>query len=86
MIKVYCKPITTTVEDFNKNISISRKSTDAKQLIIDNYRPEMKIGAFEVIICKKINGQPKQELLHSKLETRVWPNIGSILNRIGIFI
>ncbi len=86
MVKVYCKPITTTVEDFQKSIRVTRKSTDQRSLIIDNYRPEMRIGAFEVQICKKIDGQRKQELLHSKLATRVWPNIGAVLNKIAKYI
>ena len=83
MVKVYCKPITAALEDFQKIIKLSRKSTDQRALIIDNYRPEMRIGAFEVQICKKVDGSLKQELLHSKLASRVWPNVGVILNKIG---
>jgi len=83
MIKVYCKPITNCVEDFQKSITVNKKSEDQRALIIDNHRPEMRIGAFEVQLCAKINNELKRELLHSKLDTRVWPNVGTVLNKIG---
>ena len=85
MVKVYCKPITNCVEDFQKSITVSKRSEDQKELIIDNHRPEMRIGAFEVQLCSKTSNQIKEELLHSKLATKVWPNIGTVLNKIGTF-
>lgn len=83
MVKVYCKPINTCAEDFQKSITFGRNPHDMKSLVIDNYRPELRIGAFEVQLCKRANKELKQELLHSKLETKMWPNIGAILNKIG---
>ncbi len=84
MVKVYCKPITDSVEDFVKSFPINRNATDQRSLIIESHRPEMRIGAFEVQLCIKVHGELKIELLHSKLATRVWPQVGAILNKIGI--
>jgi hypothetical protein len=81
IVKVNCKPITNSVEDFQKSIPIG-KSADKKDLIIENHRPALRIGAFEVVLTTKKNRETKQELLHSKLESKRWPNIGAILNRI----
>jgi hypothetical protein len=82
MVKVYCKPISNSVEDFQKSIMLSKKGNEQRSLIIDNYRPEMRIGAFEIQLCTKTKGELKIDLLHSKLATRTWPNIGAVLNRI----
>jgi hypothetical protein len=83
MIKVNCKPITTTAADFQKLIPIDRKKPDPHALIIDYHRPELRIGAFEVQLCARSQTGLRQEVLHSKLATRLWPNINSILEKIG---
>lgn len=79
MVKVYCKPISTGVEDYKKSFRLKEDSP----LTIESYRPEMRIGAFEVQLCKAEEGKKTVELLHSKLGSRVWPRINSILNRIS---
>ena len=81
MIKVYCKPINTGVEDYQKPFKLN----DQAPLTIETYRPEMRIGAFEVQLCKKKDGKTKIEQLHSKLNTRMWPNINVVLSKICIF-
>lgn len=79
MIKVYCKPISTGLDDYKKSFKLKEDAP----LIIENYRPEMRIGAFEVLLCKMNEGNRTIEQLHSKLNSRVWPNINAILVKIG---
>jgi hypothetical protein len=52
-------------------------------LTIETYRPEIRIGAFEVQLCKMEEGKKSIELLHSKLDSRVWPKINNIHKKIG---
>lgn len=80
MIKVYCKPISTGVEDYKKSFRLTQDSP----LTIESYRPEMRIGAFEVQLCKVEEEKKTIKILHSKLNSRVWPRINSILAKIGI--
>ncbi len=84
IVKVYCKPISDSVEDFQKSFTLNKKATDQKSLIIENHRPEMRIGAFEIQLCARVRGELQTEMLHSKLATRAWPHIGAVLNKIGI--
>lgn len=86
MVKVSCKPITSTAEDYQKQIIVDRKNPEPRALILDNYRPENKIGAFEVQLCAKVNHNLTQEILHSKLASRKWPAIRSILEKISKYI
>jgi hypothetical protein len=79
MIKVYCKPVNTGLDDYKKSFRLTENSP----LTIESYRSEMRIGAFEVQLCKVNEGQKAIELLHSKLNSRVWPNINTILLKIG---
>lgn len=81
MIRVCCKPITTNSEDFMRSIKVDK--INEQKICIENFRPEMRLGAFEIQLCKKVKGEIIQELLHSKLQTRYWPNVNVILNRIG---
>ena len=82
MIKVSCKPLSTGAEDYMKTIPVTRRQADDKSLIIDNHRPALRTGAFEVELCTRVNGELKQELFHSKLESKTWPNMGVILGMI----
>ena len=79
MIKVYCKPINTGLDDYKKSFRL----TEDSPLTIESYRPEMRIGAFEVQLCKVNEAKKSVKLLHSKLNSRMWPNINSILLKIG---
>ena len=49
MIKVFSKPIVNTPEDSQKGIKVPKKG-EMNALSIDHYRPQMRIGAFEVFI------------------------------------
>lgn len=86
MIRVYCKPIATSTEDFMKKITINKDPNTRPSFLIDDYRSQLRLGAFEVQLCKKIQGEIVPTLLHSKLQTRFWPNINVILNRIGKYV
>jgi hypothetical protein len=86
MVKVSCKPISQTADDFQKGFRIDRTHPEPSSLIIDNYRPELRIGAFEVQLCTRINRELTQELLHSKLATRTWPNVKVVLDKIAKYI
>ncbi len=81
-VRVSCKPITNTVEDYMRSFSVDRRNPDQKSLIIDNHRPVLRIGAFEVLLCTRVKGELRQDLLHSKLASRIWPSIGVILGKI----
>lgn len=84
MIQVYCKPVIVTAEDF-KNCSMALKTNPKNPPpSIDDFRPEMRLGAFEVQIYRKKGDEKKTEVLHSKLNTRRWPNINAILSKICI--
>lgn len=83
IVRVTCKPISNSVEDFQKAIVAHKSKGDQRDLIIENHRPEMRIGAFEVQLFTREKNEVKMEVLHSKLESRVWPNIGSVLGKIG---
>ena len=49
---------------------------------INDQFKEVRIGAFEVQLCLKSNNEAKVIVLHSKLETKQWPKIDVILNKI----
>ena len=49
---------------------------------INDQFKEVRIGAFEVQLCLKADNQTKVIVLHSKLETKQWPKIDNILNKI----
>lgn len=74
-IKVYLKPIDT---DIFKNDD----KTEKKTVIIDEKYKEVRIGAMEVLLCKKINGVKDIFQLFSKLQTHQWPSISKLLDSI----
>jgi len=86
IVKVYCKPITSSIDEFKKKISLNRNKPEQSSLIVDNYRPVLRIGAFEVQLFTRIRNELHQNLLHSKLLTRTWPNINSVLDKISKYI
>lgn len=86
MVKVTCKPITCSTDEYQKAIRLDRKHPEPHALVLDNYRPDNRIGAFEVQLCAKKGNEFTQELLHSKLKSRLWPSIKSILDKISKYI
>ena len=78
-IKVYLKPIDT---DIFKN----EEQTDNKNVIIDELYKEVRIGAMEVLLCKKINGTKEIFQLFSKLQSHQWPSITKLLDSIVQYV
>ena len=88
-ISVLLKPIDTDIvksdwHKMNKNSSGDNKKNAAKisMCYINDQFKEVRIGAFEVQLCLKTDSEPKVFVLHSKLETKQWPKIDVILNKI----
>ena len=63
MMKVYCKPTTTTAEDFQRRSAAKiGKSGDKKatgSLFIDDYLPVMRLGASDVPMYQKKGKEEK---------------------------
>ena len=87
-ISVLLKPIDTDIvkSDWHKIKKVD--NTDKKNgsqipmFYINDQFKEVRIGAFEVQLCLKADNQSKVIVLHSKLETKQWPRIDVILNKI----
>ena len=84
MIKVYSKQVSSGTEEFRKSIKI--KPGNSSALFIENYRPELRLGAFEVQLYKKSHDKTIHELLHSKLNTLAWPNLKNIIYKISKYV
>ena len=82
-ISVLLKPIDTDIKkgDGYKLPQIALDGTRSKQYINDQFK-EVRIGAFEVQLCFKYKNESQVVLLHSKLETKQWPKIETILSKI----
>ena len=82
-ISVLLKPIETDIKkgEGYKLPKVSKEGVYEKQYLNDQFK-EVRIGAFEVELCFKINGVLQTIPLHSKLETKQWPKIENILNKI----
>ena len=82
-IKVFLKPIDVEIV---KNRTFQFPKVDkgeAKTMPKLNAKfKQVRIGAFEVQLCLKTDSEPKVFVLHSKLETKQWPKIDVILNKI----
>ena len=84
-ISVLLKPIETDIKKsfifpkLNKNKGDD--NNDGKYYINNEFK-DVKIGAFEVQLCYKSNNSNEIIVLHSKLETKKWPKIENILNKI----
>ena len=87
-ISVLLKPIDTDIvkSDWHKvkkdDNSDKKNSTKIPMYYINDQFKEVRIGAFEVQLCLKTDNQTKVIVLHSKLETKQWPKIDAILNKI----
>ena len=87
-ISVLLKPIDTDIvkSDWHKikkeDNTDKKNNTKIPMFYINDQFKEVRIGAFEVQLCLKSDNQPKVIVLHSKLETKQWPKIEVILNKI----
>ena len=87
-ISVLLKPIDTDIvkSDWHKvkkdDNGDKKNSGKMPMFYINDQFKEVRIGAFEVQLCLKADNQSKVIVLHSKLETKQWPRIDTILNKI----
>ena len=87
-ISVLLKPIDTDIvksdwHKIKKDDNVDKKNgNQASMFYINDQFKEVRIGAFEVQLCLKADNQSKVIVLHSKLETKQWPKIDVILNKI----
>ena len=86
-ISVLLKPIETDIQIKFNNLKDKEKQVKAKK--INALFKDVRLGAFEVQLCYKVkkNKEDKMSkeviiLLHSKLETKKWPKIETILDKI----
>ena len=87
-IKVILKPIDT---DILKNEKYKLPKVDDKgnleQKYVNDKFKDVRIGAFEVQICFKKDGENKKTaLLHSKLQSKQFPEISKILDKIVSYL
>ena len=83
-IKVILKPIDTDIlkGDIYKLPKVNKEKGSEKKYINDKFK-DVRIGAFEVQICFKKNGEDlKAVLLHSKLQSKQFPEITKVLDKI----
>ena len=88
-IKVVLKPIDTNImkEERLKLPKVDSKGNYQKKIFVNDKFKDVRIGAFEVQICNKKNGEDlKISLLHSKLKTKQFPKISTILDKIVGFL
>ena len=87
-IKVLLKPIKEMVQAFKNpfKIRLKTKKLTMDDLNIDKYRPELRLGAFEIQICTMKDGRSKVDILFSKLKTHKWPSTYFILDKISKYV
>ena len=85
-IKVILKPIDTDILK-GKLPKIDPKGNNNEAKYINDKFKDVRIGAFEVQICFKKNGEDlKIALLHSKLQTKQFPEIVKVLDKIVSYL
>ncbi len=88
-ISVLLKPIETDIKkgEGYKLPKVDKKGNCEKQYINDQFK-DVRIGAFEIQLCykTKLQSEPQIVLLHSKLETKQWPKIDTILSKIVSYL
>ena len=73
-------------EEKYKLPKVDLKGNSEKKYVNDKFK-DVRIGAFEVQICFKKNGEDlKMALLHSKLQTKKFPDILKILDKIVSYL
>jgi hypothetical protein len=83
-IKVILKPIDTDIlkGDIYKLPKVNKEKAPEKKYVNDKFK-DVRIGAFEVQICFKKKGEDlKTVLLHSKLQSKQFPEITKVLDKI----
>ena len=83
-IKVILKPIETDIlkQEHYKLPKVDLFGNSEKKYVNDKFK-DVRIGAFEIQICyKKVGTEIKKALLHSKLQTKQFPEITKILDKI----
>ena len=83
-IKVILKPIETDIlkEEHYKLPKVDLFGNSEKKYVNDKFK-DVRIGAFEIQICfKKDGSETKTALLHSKLQTKQFPEITKVLDKI----
>ena len=83
-IKVLLKPIETDIlkEEHYKLPKVDLKGNSEQKYVNDKFK-DVRIGAFEIQLCFKKDGNDKViTLLHSKLQTKQFPEINKILDKI----
>ena len=87
-IKVILKPIETDIlkEEHYKLPKVDLFGNTEKKFVNDKFK-DVRIGAFEIQICfRKDGSETKKALLHSKLQTKQFPEITKILDKIVSFL
>ena len=87
-IKVILKPIETDIlkEEHYKLPKVDLFGNSEKKYVNDKFK-DVRIGAFEIQICfKKVGNEVQKALLHSKLQTKQFPEITKILDKIVSFL
>ena len=83
-IKVILKPIETDIlkQEHYKLPKVDLFGNSEKKYVNDKFK-DVRIGAFEIQICyKKVGTEIKKALLHSKLQTKQFPEITKIQDKI----
>ena len=84
-IKVILKPLDTEISKGDNYIFPKVEKTKTK-FINEKYK-EVRIGAFEIYLCyKKLNENKKKFLLYSKLQTKKFPPVYKILDKIANYM
>ena len=87
-IKVILKPIETDIlkEEHYKLPKVDLFGNTEKKFVNDKFK-DVRIGAFEIQICfRKDGSETKTALLHSKLQTKQFPEITKILDKIVSYL
>ena len=87
-IKVLLKPIETDIlkEEHYKLPKVDLKGNSEQKYVNDKFK-DVRIGAFEIQLCFKKDGSDRIiTLLHSKLQTKQFPEINKILDKIVSYL
>ena len=87
-IKVILKPIETDIlkQEHYKLPKVDLFGNSEKKYVNDKFK-DVRIGAFEIQICyKKVDTEVKTFLLHSKLQTKQFPEITKVLDKIVSYL
>ena len=87
-IKVILKPIETDIlkQEHYKLPKVDLFGNSEKKYVNDKFK-DVRIGAFEIQICyKKVGSEVKKALLHSKLQTKQFPEITKVLDKIVSYL